>query len=232
MIISHKYKFIFFAIPKTATHAIRFALRPYLHSLDEEHVHMYKPSKLNIAEFQARKNGHFSVEEIKPYLSTSLWKDYFKFSFVRNPWDRFISMSFFHYKALQRNSAAAQQLLLELAKLPEHKLPKQYRSQSTYLYAQDGSCPIDYIGKFENLQNDFNVICEKIGLPKSDLQRVNSSKHDDYLNYYQSNNLAQRIRKKYASDIINFEYSLKGLIEPDLSSNSSIEYKTNGTRNL
>jgi hypothetical protein len=49
MIISHKHKFIFFAIPRTGTHAIRFALRPFLGEEDWEQVGLFKNSLIPIS---------------------------------------------------------------------------------------------------------------------------------------------------------------------------------------
>ena len=206
MIISHKYKFIFFAVPKTATHAVRFALRPHLGNDDEEHCFLYKPSKLNIEAFKERKNGHFSVEEIKPHLSDQIWDNYFKFAFVRNPWDRFISICFFHYKAIQNNPKIADNFLLELISRPETDIPHQFRPQSRYLFDHKGDSPINYIGKFENLKADFNIICEKVGIPKTSLGQLNQSKHEIYTKYYNSVHLKEKVRDRYIDDIRNFDY--------------------------
>ena len=207
MIISHKYKFIFFAVPKTATHAIRFALRPHLGPEDEEHVFKFKPSKLNIPEFKDRKNGHFTVEEIKPFLSDEIWETYFKFSFVRNPYDRFISLCFYHYKALNNSPDHLDQMLFNIANLPLETRPRQFRSQSKYLFDSEGSTPLDIIGRFESIQEDFDRICERLEIPQSDLQRVNTSSHNKYLSYYESNEFKDLIETRYQDDLNNFNYS-------------------------
>ena len=208
MIISHKYKFIFFAVPKTATHAIRFALRPHLGPDDEEHVFQVKNTKFNIPEFQDRKNGHFTVDEIKPHISDEVWNSYYKFSFVRNPFDRFISLSFFHFKALKNSSGHINQLLIKLAKAKTESRPEMFKSQTVFLYENDRQTPMDFIGRFENIQSDFNKFCDLMNIPATDLQEVNSSNHKHYLEYYQSNELRELVQLLYEDDIHHFNYTL------------------------
>ena len=208
MIISHKYKFIFFAVPKTATHAIRFALRPHLGQDDEEHVFSFKPSKLNIDAFQDRKNGHFTVDEIKPYLSEEIWNTYYKFSFVRNPFDRFISLCFFHFKALKHTSEHVDQLVLKFASSSSESKPELFKPQTRFLYDGGRQTPLDYIGRFENIQNDFNKVCHTLNIPSTKLEMINSSIHEPYLTYYKNEDLLDLVEEMYKEDILHFGYSL------------------------
>ena len=102
MIVSHKHRFIFFAVPRTATHTLRRALAPHLGADDWEQENLFTAKRLPISTLAAKKNGHISAIEIRPHLSDDIWNSYFKFAFVRNPFDRFISACFF----LNRNNPA------------------------------------------------------------------------------------------------------------------------------
>ena len=94
MIISHKHKFIFIAIPKTGTHTIRELLRPYLDKDDIEQCILYDKRKWNIPELNNVHHGHLTCQEIKTLLLSNQFDDYFKFTFVRDPLKRFISTYF------------------------------------------------------------------------------------------------------------------------------------------
>ena len=120
MIISHEYKFIFIAIPKTATHAIRDGLRRNMGINDLEQVDLFQKKRLPFKSISKISHGHITAEEIKSQISTEQWNSYFKFAFVRNPFDRFISYSFFKsiiilsIKFLTRNITCINDLALTL----------------------------------------------------------------------------------------------------------------------
>ncbi len=48
MIISHRHRYIFFAVPKTGTHSVRTALRPYMDEADQEQVGLFVQKRFSI----------------------------------------------------------------------------------------------------------------------------------------------------------------------------------------
>ena len=188
--ISHKHKFIFIHYPKTAGETINYFLCKQRHP-----VHKHKKLKFFEDKYDL--------------------KDYFKFTFCRNPWSQVVSF-YFHFKRLKRcaplyscNIANNFSFSDYCKKMFQDKpsFPNDYWHDSHYsfLLNSKNDVNIDFIGKFENLQEDFNIVCDKIGIPPQELPHINKSKHKHYSEYY-DDKTREIVAKKYAKDIEYFGY--------------------------
>src|SRR5690606_27928408 len=85
MQISHRYKFIFFSFPKTGSESVRELLDPYS---DIRGIPYWNISEENPF------YSHISPAEVKAIFQKNGWDydEYFKFTFVRNPWARLVSL--------------------------------------------------------------------------------------------------------------------------------------------
>lgn len=208
MIISHRHKFIYFAVPKTATHTIREALRPHLGPDDWEQQVLFGAQSLPIPDIAALKHGHITATEIQPHLDSAVWQDYFKFGFVRNPYDRFISVCFFLNRGHPDFAATAMEFMKD--RLPRKRFQQRVlvRPQHVQLCADGGEIALDVVGRYESLQQSYDSICERIGIPSTALGRKNSSEHSRYVDYYQDEELRQRVAEFYAEDLRLFSYDM------------------------
>ena len=74
-----------------------------------------------------------------------------------------------------------------------------------WLTDEKGEVIVDFIGRFENLKNDFQFICEKIGVT-ADLPFVNKSEHKEY-QYYYNDETREIVRRWFENDINLFKYN-------------------------
>ena len=205
MIISHRHKFIFFAVPKTGTHALRQALGRHLGPDDWEQQELFERRRLPIPELARLGHGHISVRQLKSLLPREQWDGYFKFAFVRNPYDRFVSTCFF----LMRNQPGMVEhgtLFMKRAiHAPRFRRRILVQPQSALLTDESGSVALDYVGRFEELQQSCDRAFERIGLPVEPLERRNESRHEPYSTYY-DDALRRTVADFYCADFTNFGY--------------------------
>lgn len=184
MIISHKYRFIYFAIPKTGTHAVRRGIRPFLDKDDWEQVELFESKRFPIPAFQNVNHGHITAQEIKDHLSQETWKGYFKFSFIRSPLERFVSTCFYRFgkqQIFQRNPSAYMKLLFQSKTELKHLL---FKSQSHFIQNEHGISVLDFMGDFSNLQAEFIRLSERFDWHPTPLEKANTSIHQTYTKYF------------------------------------------------
>lgn len=100
---------------------------------------------------------------------------YFSWTFVRNPYDRFVSIAFmFGYKP---NELAKNFNGIRKAR---NIVERHSEVQSLFTHYQ-GKSIINYIGKYERLQKDFNKLCNKIGLKPIILPYTNYTEHREWM---------------------------------------------------
>jgi hypothetical protein len=187
--INHEHKYIFIHVPKTAGTSIVKALD--------------LPDK-----------GHYTQLEIyKRYEGAHDISKYFSFGFVKNPWARFLSLYFY----LIRTSKKTSLTFSEYAKRFKSERPilslntkefkksgvslRHYLPQFNFFLIDD----INYIGKTENIQHCFDIVCDKIGIPHQQLPHKNATTHKHYTEYY-DDETKEIVAKKYAKDIEYFGY--------------------------
>jgi len=201
MIISHKHKFVFFHLRKSAGTSLFLALCNSIGALNEDLKPKCKPEEhLLIKNKPYQDYGNFSeidqhssFEELKSIFLNKGWDidEYFKFTFTRNPWDRTASYYFYQFKG----TVSFKEFCIE-----------QKDSQYNWLKCETSNkIGTDFVGKIENGQKDFDLVCSKLRIPTQQLPHENKTKHKHYTEYYDQET-RQIIAEKYAKDIEYFGY--------------------------
>lgn len=205
MIISNRHKFIFVAIPKTGTHSIRRALRPHLCDGDFEQVQLFTRKQLPIPDLAKLGHGHISLAQLRPHMPSDAFAGHFKFAFVRNPFDRFVSYCAFmtrEQKLFERDPGGVMRHILFKAPPLKHIL---FQPQHSFVTGAEGTLLTDYLGRVEDMQGSFDAICDRIGLPRAALEKSNESGRMNYRQYY-DRELVDGVAALYARDLEMFGY--------------------------
>jgi len=204
MIISTLHKFIFAAIPKTGTHSVRRALRQNMGPQDMEQVGLFVQSQLPIPDLARIGHGHISLAQLRPFMKPEDFDGFFKFAFVRNPFDRFVSYSSFITREVGHFDRDPKKVMRHFLANPpwNHIL---FRPQYEFVTDQEGKLLADYVGRVEQMQQSYDEICARIGITGAVLDQVNSSRRSAYRDYYDQE-LIDGVAKLYARDIELFGY--------------------------
>lgn len=194
IIVSHKYKFIYIGIPKVATRAFKGAL---------------------IEKGQAEYESEFFETAADLQRVLKHYPDYFRFSITRNPWDRIVSC----YNSKIAEGTTYSKYVRIMAAYKDLKPQMPFEAFCEWLLTPMGGDAYadrhwlsqhvligekcDYVGKYENLEEEIKIICEKIGCPVFDLpQRGHiSSKHDPF-----TPETRAMIAQRYKEDIERYGY--------------------------
>jgi len=194
--ISHKHKFIFIFQHKCASSSLKRAL--------------LKVDNFNKCFHHGAKSEDYKNNQMTKY------SDYFVFANIRNPYERAVSS----WMYLQRDFLFERQFTKGLSLKDTFKnLPKsngkQDMSNHDYIHITQqqvdsllddkGKLITDMLIRFENLQEDFNIVCDKTGIPRQKLPHINKTERKHYAEYY-DDETKQIVAEKYAKDIEYFGY--------------------------
>ncbi len=147
---------------------------------------------------------------------------YYKFTFVRNPFDRLVSCyeskyheDRKHLKVLvyltydyyllgyMRKDKGFDNFIHQVCKLPDGMRDLHVKSQYRIVHDKNGKLGVDYIGKYENLEEDYKVIEDKFKV--NSLPHFNKSKHGNWKDYY-TLETAELVYRTYKLDFETFGY--------------------------
>ena len=164
-------------------------------------------------------NSHFTADELKVIFGKAAFKRYFKFAFVRNPWDRAVSAYTFYKTRKSDNIKRWGEK--HLADYPDFEsFVKGYLNPETIYTSKKAFWPqyvficdealvsqVDFLGYFEHLERDFKRVQERLGV-SANLLHINASPRTDYREYYTSET-RDIIADLYRKDIELFGYDFK-----------------------
>ncbi|WP_353230665.1 sulfotransferase family 2 domain-containing protein [Novosphingobium sp.] len=211
MIVSNRHRFIFAAVPKTGTHAVRQALREHMAEDDAEQVGLFVNRRFPWADLAAIQHGHLALRQVRPHLGTEAFTGYLKFAFVRNPFDRFVSYCAFMLRGGDLFQQRPREIMHHMLFVDPPEGHVLFQPQSAQLVDDDGTTLLtDMVGRVEHMQASYDAICARIGIPTRALDRVNGTRHDDYRRYY-TPALIDAVAARYAQDLDLFGYSFDGV---------------------
>ncbi len=221
MPISHDKKFIFVHIVKTAGDSIEKALNLQkdneLYGFEDKEGTYYKNiggmllNSIKGLDSEMTCLQHLTAAQIKERYQKKIWDSYFKFAFVRNPWD--VVVSLYSYITQRRkdlheiwgvNENTSLYNFVKSAKVGRYPQFMFLCPQYDFIMDNNDNLLVDFVGRFENLESDFAKVCKKIGV-EAPLPKTNTTKHKPYQEYYDEETKA-KVEEIFHKDIEYFNY--------------------------
>jgi len=198
--ISFQKQFLFVHIPKTAGNSVQSVLGNY----SEDEIVALRSEQDGIERFGLRNpkyniKKHSTLADYKSALGDAQFDGLYKFTCVRNPWDRMVS---YYFTPTQQVGTWDRK---EFRKIISKAL-----SVADYLRLgkgeEDPFGNVDCIMRFENLADDFRIVCTTLGIPTASLPQYNRSNREHYSKYY-TDELRELVRERFAPEIERFGYT-------------------------
>ncbi len=198
--ISFQKQFLFVHIPKTAGNSIQSILRDY----SEDEIVALRGEQDGIERFGLRNpkykiRKHSTLAEYRAALEKERFHGLYKFTCVRNPWDRMVSS---YFRPTRHTGAWDRK---EFRKLVLRTL-----SVADYLRLEEGEndpfANVDRIMRFETLADDLRSVCAALNIPAAPLPQYNRSTREHYSKYY-DDELRGLVAERFATEIERFGYT-------------------------
>jgi hypothetical protein len=200
--ISFQKGFLFVHIPKTAGNSIQSALRDY----SEEQLVALRKEQDGIERFGLRNpkyniRKHSTLREYRDTLGDEQFRNLYRFTCVRNPWDRMVS---YYFTPTQSPESWDREKF--------HGIISNAVSVADYLRLNQNEknpfANVDYIMRFENLADDFRAVCNQLDISPVTLPQYNRSTREHYSKYY-DDELRKFVRNRFTEEIERFGYTFE-----------------------
>lgn len=179
--------------------------------LDVVFVHINKTGGTSIERALGLPFQHLTAAELRELLGERRWRERFKFAFVRDPWDKVASH--YHYRVKTNQTGLGddpipfEEWVIRAYGERDpayYDHPKMFMPQHRWICDEEGELVVDFVGRFERLQADFDEVCRRIGASAS-LPHLKRSSGSDYRELYTP---AARdvVAERFAGDIERFGY--------------------------
>lgn len=174
-------------------------------------VHINKTAGSSIEEALGLPFQHLTAREMKELVGPRRWERGFSFAFVRNPWDKVASHYHFRVKTNQtglgEDAIRFNRWVVRAYGERDPRYydqPKMFMPQVDWIDDDGGECLVDFVGRFERLEEDFTRVCERTD-SAGELPHLKSSSRPHYRELY-GKEAAETVRRRFRPDLERFGY--------------------------
>ncbi|MFD1314672.1 sulfotransferase family 2 domain-containing protein [Namhaeicola litoreus] len=205
MLISDTHEFIFVHVRKSAGGSINETLKSISIPRPDDLISKVR-TKLGWEKdyHHYRFRQHATLLNAKKVIPKEVFDKYFKFAFVRNPYTRLVS----EYEYIRRTKDHGRNKRVMRMTFDQYitfQAARYNGHQVNMLVDKKGKLLSDFVGKMENLDEDWKVVCEKLKIPFNELPHNKKAKKINYAEYYNEHNL-ELVAKLWAKDFETFGY--------------------------
>jgi hypothetical protein len=210
MVYSKEKKFLFIHIPKTAGTSLRevlnqYAARPGVLNFMARRISRIFPVMGQGGLYRWRTfEPHVPFSEAEVFLPSEILNACFKFCFVRNPYERFVSF----YRHIEKHREHPYHQRVKnwggFPGLVEHLGELAEPSQISYTLNREGRPSMDFVGRFEQIHKDYGFVARRLGI-ESRLPHRNANPGARWHDFY-SEPLRKKVLRYYEEDFVAFGY--------------------------
>ena len=216
-VVSDKYRFVYCVVQKVACTSIKTSLAPLLGVDGEALIREDGTSDIHIT---LRESRHQIDQERLFRGLDGAYEDYFRFAFVRDPYDRLLSCYLqkatpgtrdrlrpLRYKdVVLYKGMPFREFVEAVYQIPDEAANSHYRSQHVALLNPEGELIPHYVGRFENLREDFAYVTRKLGVADCVAPLPHLTRSPVRSGDYYDHETRQLVAERFARDFDLFGY--------------------------
>ena len=209
MLISARHQFVFVHVYKVAGESIKAALKLYATPslMDRALANVgVTTSAMRVYRLGWQFRKHAMAREAQHTLPPELYNSYYKFAFVRNPWDWQVSLYYYMLRDTFHKQHERAKSFANFEAYLEWRVAEDVRFQKEFVTDEAGDLIVDFVGRYERLSDDFAAICQHLDIRAELPHKNRSMERRSYQSYY-TDRTRRLVEETFAPDIEFFGYT-------------------------